>query len=153
MVMQFGTFEEILEFAIGQERVAQRFYAHLAEEATDPERHRYYLELADQELGHEGKLLGLKMAASRLNIPVPDLEDLRKCGYLDAVPLTPDMEWKEVLRYLVKKEKSAKMLYTVLANSMAKQELAELFQFLAEQECEHADYFQREYNACLNAES
>ena len=144
MVMQFKTFEEILEFAIGQERAAQLFYTHLADEAADPERRRYYSELADQEQGHEEKLLGLKTETSRLNIPVPDLE---------AVPLTPDMEWKDVLKYLVKKEKSAKMLYTVLANSMAKPEFAELFQFLAEQECEHADYFQREYNACLNAES
>ena len=150
--MQFATFEEVLEFAIGQERAAQVFYTHLAEESADPERRRYYTELAAQEQGHEEKLLGLKMSMSTLNLPVPDLEELRKCGYLDTMPLTPEMEWKEVLRYLVKKEKSAKMLYTVLANSTANQEFSELFNYLAQQECEHAHYFQKEYNACLNAE-
>jgi rubrerythrin len=150
MGMQFETFEEILEFAIGQERAAQVFYAHLADEASDPEKSRYYRELVAQEQGHEQKLTELK--DSQLNMPTPDLEDLRKCGYLDSMPLAPEMEWKQVLKYLIKKEKSAKMLYTVLANSTAKQELSELFQYLAEQECDHADYFQHEYNACLNAE-
>ncbi len=148
MAVKFQTIDEILDFAITQERAAQAFYAQMAEEAAIPETAAYYRRLVEEERGHEEKLCGLR--ESQLDLPMPDLEDLRKCGYLDAIPLTPEMERQEILRYLIKKEKSAKMLYTVLANSMAKQELADLFNYLASQECEHADNFQREYDACLD---
>lgn len=149
MAVQFQTFDEILDFAITQERAAQAFYAHMADEATLPETAAYYHSLVTEERGHEEKLSGLRESCP--DLPVPDLEDLRKCGYLDAMPLTTEMDRKQMLRYLIKKEKSAKMLYTVLANSMVKQELANLFNYLAAQECEHAENFQREYDACLDA--
>ena len=150
MAIEFRTFDEILDFAIGQERAAQVFYTNLAAETADPEKSRYYRDLAAQEQGHEEKLVGLRLA--QLHMPTPDLEDLRQCGYLDALPLTPEMKWEQVLKYLIKKEKSAKMLYTVLANSAVKQEHADLFTFLAAQEAAHAEYFQHEYDACLNAD-
>lgn len=113
-MIQFQTFDEILDFAIMQERAAQIFYAKLADEADDPERGRFYRDLVAQEQTHEEKLLTLKLISSQVH--TPDLEELQKCGYLDALPLHPGMSFKEILRYVIKKEKSAKMLYTVLAN-------------------------------------
>ena len=148
---QFDTLDAILDFAITQEQAAQVFYTHLAAEATDPEKAAFYRELAAQERRHEEALCELKR--SNPAGPTPDLEDLRQCGYLDAMPLHPGVSWKELLEYIIKKEKSAKMLYTVLANSTAKAALSELFQWLADQEAAHADYFKTEYqNTCLNAD-
>ena len=81
------------------------------------------------------------------------MTDLQKSGYLDALPIGPDMSLKEVLLCAVKKEKSAKMLYSVLAENMQQAELAELFKTLATEESEHAEFFQKEYNlACAEVE-
>lgn len=147
-MQQFETFDEILDFAIVQERAAQAFYAKMAADADDPERTQFYQSLVEQERKHEEKLVGLKKVSSQLS--VPDLEDLQKCGYLDALPLHPGVSFKELLQYLIKKEKSAKMLYTVLANSVQRTELADLFTTLANEEADHADYFKKQYNETVH---
>ena len=147
-MVHFETFDEILDFAIVQERAAQAFYANLAGEADNADMRRFYESLVEQESIHEEKLTDLKSVCSQLS--VPDLEDLQKCGYLDALPLHPEADLKQVLQYLIKKEKSAKMLYTVLANSVQRSEMADLFNVLAAQEADHAEFFKREFEE-LNA--
>ena len=144
-MLQFQTLDDILDFAIVQEKAAQVFYAKLSDEAGDLNAQLFYRTLAEEEQVHEKKLRKLKSRNS--DLPAPDLTDLQKSGYLDALPIGPDMSMKNVLLYALKKEKSAKMLYTVLSNNMKQKELAELFKTLAGEEAEHADYFRTEYNA------
>ena len=150
-MLQFRTLDDILDFAIVQERAAQKFYTKLSNETADLDMQLFYRTLAEEELTHEKKLRKLKSRHS--DLPAPDLKDLQKSGYLDALPIGPDMSFKEVLLYALKKEKSAKMLYSVLAENMRQAELADLFKTLALEESEHADFFQKEYNlACAEAE-
>ena len=143
-MLQFQTLDDILDFAIVQERAAQKFYTKLSGQADDLNMQLFYRTLAEEEQTHEKKLQKLKNSNSEL--PAPDLTDLQKSGYLDALPIGPDMSIKEVLLYALKKEKSAKMLYTVLADNMKNEEMTALFKMLAAKEAEHADYFQKEYN-------
>ena len=150
-MLQFQTLDDILDFAILQEKAAQEFYAKLSGDANDLNMQLFYRTLVEEEQVHEKELRKLKSSSSELS--APDLTELQKSGYLDALPITPDMEMKEVLLYALKKEKSAKMLYSVLAENMEQPKLADMFKALAAQEAEHADYFQKEYNeVCAKAD-
>lgn len=149
--MQFQTLDDILNFAIVQEKAAQKFYTKLSNEAERADMQLFYRTLVEEELTHEKKLRKLKSRNSSL--PAPDLTDLQKSGYLDALPIGSDMTLKEVLLYALKKEKSAKMLYTVLSKNIQQAELVDLFKTLALEESGHADFFRKEYNlACAEAE-
>lgn len=145
---QFQTLDDILDFAIVQEKAAQKFYTKLSNGVGDLDMQLFFRTLAEEEEVHEKKLRRLKQTHSEL--PAPDLTDLQKSGYLDALPIRPGMNQKEVLLYALKKERSAKLLYSVLADTMKQKELAELFRTIAAQEAEHADFFQKQYDEiCL----
>lgn len=144
-MLDFETLDDILDFAIVQEIAAQEFYTQLSREAHTDDRRLFYRTLTEEEQTHEKKLRDLKRR--NFDLRAPDLAQLKKSGYLDALPMHPGMDLKEVLLYGLKKEKSAKMLYTVLAEAMERDELAELFKTLAAKEEEHADFFRKEYDA------
>jgi len=107
----------------------------------------FYRTLAEEELLHEKKLRELKRYEYDLN--EPDMEALRESGYLDAMPVASDISLVEAIRYAIKKERSARMLYRTLGQMCQHKKLAELFEELAEEEGGHADYFQTEYKDLL----
>ncbi|MBP8605818.1 MAG: ferritin family protein [Phycisphaerae bacterium] len=138
-MIEFRTFEDILDFAILQEKAAQQFYTHLAGLVLDPDVQLFYRTLAEEERLHEKKLFELKRY--EFDLKEPDLESLRSSGYLDAMPAHPEMTIAEAVRYALKKEKSARMLYHTLARMTHRPELAGLLEQLAQQEQQHADFF------------
>ena len=149
-MLQFQTLDDILDFAIVQEKAAQAFYTKLSAEAADVDRQLFYRTLAEEEETHEKKLRKLK--SRDFGLRAPDLMELQKSGYMDALPIDSDMSLKEVFLYALKKEKSAKMLYTVLAENMQQKDLVELFKILAADEASHAAFFRREYDEMFSKE-
>ncbi len=146
-MVEFHTFEDVLDFAILQEKAAQEFYTKLSGEVLDADVQLFYRTLAEEELIHEKKLRALKRYEYDLN--EPDMDLLNESGYLDAMPVAPDISLAEAVRYAIKKERSARMLYHTLAQVCHRKELTELFEELAEEEQGHADYFQTEYKDLL----
>ena len=146
-MVEFHTFEDVLDFAILQEKAAQEFYTKLSGEVLDPVVQLFYRTLAEEERVHEKKLRTLKRYEYDLN--EPDMDMLKESGYLDAMPVAPDISLAEAVRYAIKKERSARMLYRTLAQVCQRKELTELFEDLAEEEASHADYFQTEYKDLL----
>lgn len=147
--MDFKTFEDVLDFAILQEKAAQQFYSKLSEEVNDPNVKLFYRTLTQEEHLHELKLRELKRFGYELI--EPDLETLKESGYLDAMPIKPDITFAEAVRYAVKKECSARMLYRTLGQMCEREELKQLFSELSDQEGEHADHFRTEYGDILAA--
>ena len=145
--MEFDTFEDILDFAILQEKAAQQLYSKLGEEVEDPNVKLFYRTLTQEEHLHELKLRELKRFG--YNLVEPDIETLKESGYLDAMPIKPDISLAEAVRYAVKKECSAQMLYRTLGQMCERKELSELFGELAKQEGEHAAHFRTEYKDLL----
>ena len=146
-MMDFDTFEDVLDFAILQEKAAQQFYIKLAGEVLDADVQLFYRTLAEEEQIHEKKLRELKRYEYDLN--EPDLEALKDSGYLDAMPVPADISLADAIRYAIKKERSARMLYRTLGQVCKRKELAELFTELADEEETHADYFRTEYKELL----
>lgn len=146
-MMEFQTFEDVLDFAILQEKAAQEFYSKLCEEVLNPDVQLFYRTLVKEEELHELKLRELKRFGYEL--VEPDLKTLKESGYLDAMPVAPDISFVEAVRYAIKKERSARMLYNTLGQMCQRDELKQLFEELAEQEQSHAKYFQAEYKDLL----
>ncbi|MHC4291090.1 MAG: ferritin-like domain-containing protein [Planctomycetota bacterium] len=147
-MVEFHTFEDVLDFAILQEKAAQQFYTKLSDEVQDSDVRLFYKALIQEENLHETKLRKLKRFEYELI--EPNINTLRESGYLDAMPISPEVTFAEAVRYAVKKEKSARMLYRTLGQMCERKELADLFNELAEQEESHADYFQAEYADMLS---
>jgi rubrerythrin len=148
-MIEFRTFEDVLDFAILQEKAAQQFYTKLSEEVLDPDVLLFFKTLIQEEALHEKKLRELKRY--EYDLIEPSIQTLRDSGYLDAMPVSPEATLEEAIRYAIKKEKSARMLYRTLGQICEQQKLAELFNELAEQEQSHADYFQDKYKDLLAA--
>ncbi len=146
-MVEFHTFEDVLDFVILQEKAAQQFYTKLSGEVLDPVVQLFYRTLAEEEQVHEKKLRALKRYEYDLN--EPDMELLRESGYLDAMPVAADISLVEAIRYAIKKERSARMLYKTLGQVCQDKKLSELFEELAEEEQGHADYFRTEYKDLL----
>lgn len=146
-MVEFHTFEDVLDFAILQEKAAQEFYTKLSGEVLDADVQLFYRTLAEEERVHEKKLRALKRYEYDLN--EPDIDLLKESGYLDAMPVAPDISLAEAVRYAIKKERSARMLYHTLSQVCQRKELTDLFEELAEEEQGHADYFQTEYKDLL----
>jgi rubrerythrin len=146
-MMEFHTFEDVLDFAILQEKAAQQFYTDLEEKVIDNDVRLFYKTLIQEEHLHELKLRELKRFGYELI--EPDIETLRESGYLDAMPVTPEITFAEAVRYAIKKERSARMLYHTLGEMCERNELKDLFEELAEQEESHANYFRAEYAELL----
>ena len=56
----FRKFEDVLDFAIGQEQAAQQFYTELAGKVTSPEVQEFYRSLIEEEKQHEKNLKAVK---------------------------------------------------------------------------------------------
>ena len=146
-MVELHTFEDVLDFAILQEKAAQEFYTKLSGEVLDADMQLFYRTLAEEERVHEKKLRELKRYEYDLN--EPDMKMLKESGYLDAMPVSPEVTLVEAVRYALKKERSARMLYRTLSQMCQRKELAKLFEELAEEEQSHADYFLTEYKDLL----
>lgn len=140
----FNKLNDVLDFAIGQEQAAQRFYRKLAGQAADPQVKELYRSLSEQEKAHEKHLLDMKKAGGDLS--EPDLEAVRVSGYLDARNVPARITMKEAIAFALEKEKSAHMLYALLADLIENKPAARLFSQLAEEESRHAEYFKKEYD-------
>jgi rubrerythrin len=142
-MLKFESLDDILDFAILQEKAAQQFYSKLSGMVKNPQVSLFYRTLVEEESLHEQKLVRLKGCGYQLKDA--DLTMLRESGYLSAMPCAPEITLVEAIRFSVRKEKSSRILYALLAERMQdNKELAELFQMLAEQEQLHAEYFEGE---------
>jgi rubrerythrin len=139
----FSSLKDVLNFAIGQEQAAQRFYRDLSGKASDPMVRQLYESLADQEAGHEKHLREMKKAGGELS--KENLDSVCRSGYLDARNVPSGVTMKEAVAFAMEKEKSSHMLYVLLADLIDNKPAARLLLKLAEEESRHAEYFKKEY--------
>lgn len=140
-MLKFRTFDEVLDFAIIQEKAAQQFYAKLAQEVQDPAVKDFYRQLITEEKEHEKRLMSLKGCSYAFR--EPDLRDLSESGYLDAMPVPAEVTVKEAVEFAIRKERSAEHLYSLLADLAQQEEIEQLFRMLSEQERHHRLAFEK----------
>lgn len=142
--MRFGSLKAVLDFAIRREEEAARNYGRLGRIAADRGAKKLLADLQDEEKMHKKILQGLADFGKR--IPAArDVKDLMISDYLVEEPLTPEMNFQDLLIFAAKKEKRAYDLYSDLARKSQTGRQKALFAFLAKQEKAHKLRLELEY--------
>ena len=142
--MKFGSPKAIMDFAIRREEEASRNYGRLGRIATDQGAKKLLADLEQEEKNHKRILQGLARAGVRA-AAAKDVRDLMISDYLVEEPLTPEMNFQDLLIFAAKKEKKAADLYSQLARMSLTKEQKALFEFLAKQEKAHKLRLELEY--------
>jgi rubrerythrin len=143
--MDLDTVDKILDYAIENERRAVAFYTDLAERAGHEHMKEVFLSFADEERGHEAKLLRVKQAKQMLPAERQVL-DLKIGDYLEDVTLSADLDYRQALVVAMKAEKAAFRLYNALASATDDAALKILLLGLAQEEARHKLRFEIEYD-------
>jgi rubrerythrin len=142
--MRFGNFRSVMEFAIRREEEAAKSYGRLCQIAKDEAAKKLLADLQHEEKNHKRILQGLTKAKVRPSA-TKDVKDLMISDYLVEEPLTPEMNFQDLLIFAAKKEKKAVDLYSDLAKKSLTKEQKALFEFLAKQEKAHKLRLELEY--------
>jgi rubrerythrin len=140
----FGSVNEVLDFAIERENEAYLFYGRLADMAKKPEIVKAIRVFADEELEHKKKLEAVK--AGKAAIGEEEAGNLNIANYLADVEPHPNMNYTELLTVAIKKENLSYQLYVDLAAISMTKELKDIFLRLAQEEAEHKLRFEYEYD-------
>ena len=147
---EFGSVEEILDFAIAREEEAHEFYMELSERVKDEKLKDVLGEFAIEELGHKMKLEAVK--AGELRLRDDRVVTLDIAEYVEDVDVSNDMSLKEALVAAMKKEKAAYRLYNDLASESIAEEFTDMLLLLAQEEAKHKLRFELEYESLLDEE-
>ena len=151
---QKQTLDEILQTAMGFERTAQDFYTDLCNRVSKPMR-GLVQELADEEAEHYALFMRLR-----------DRQDIQQ--YIDTKIQTPPNNHKfsdfiqlpdlgespsdqDVLLYALGREQAAMEQYAALAKEVPPGPVANLFQFLANEELEHKNELEKLYYELIHS--
>jgi rubrerythrin len=143
--MKLDTVDAILEFAIGEEEKAAKFYADLANRTRIEHMREVFLGFAEEEKGHKAKLMQIKQGKKMLPAEQRVL-DLKIGDYLEDVDLAGDLDYPEALVLAMKAEKTAFKLYHDLALAAGDASLREMLLGLAQEEAKHKLRFEIEYD-------
>lgn len=149
---QWKSVDEILDFAIGQELEANKFYTELAERMDRPWMSKIFNEFAREELGHKKKLEEIK-AGKRLVPSEQKVLDLKIGDYLVDVRPDAKMDYQQALVLAMKKEKKAFKMYIDLAAAVSEADLEATFLALAQEEAKHKLRFELEYDNNIMTEN
>ena len=145
----FERFEDVIEFAMGEEQSAVQFYTELASIVNDSSLKELFEGFAREEDGHYQQLVELKEAGS-VDGGGLDIEVLKSMVISDeeTVPLVnigPDMSYQDALELAMFKEKSAFKLYLKMSEIVQDENARALLVSLANDEARHKVYFELQY--------
>ncbi len=149
---QFGSVDDILDFAISNEEESLTFYKNLANTMKNEQMREVFEEFAREEKKHKEKLVEAKQG----NFILPSrgkILDLKLSDYLVDVEQNSEMEYQSALILAMKKEKKAFMLYMDLADKADNTSTKNLFLFLAQEEAKHKLRIEIEYDATIFSEN
>lgn len=147
----FGSVDEILDFAIAREEEANAFYLGLAQRMDKPWMSEVFQGFAEQELKHKFKLERVK--DGKILLPSHEkITDLKIADYLVDVPVSDDMSYQDALTVAMKREKAAFKLYMDLARSAEDEGLSGTFEALAQEEAGHKLWLETNYDEYILVE-
>ncbi len=142
---EFGSVDDILNFAIEKEEEANKFYLDLAGKMDRPVMRQVFEEFAAEEQKHKEKLLEIQLGKTLL-IAGEKVMDLKVGDYLVDVAPNPDMDYQEALILAMKKEKASFRLYNDLASKTDDGNIRALMLSLAQEEAKHKMRLEIEYD-------
>ncbi len=147
----------ILKKAVAIEEESFKLYTLAQEKAKLASSKVFLKQLADTEMEHKRKLVGImENKAQLLNLggQKGKLEDLKIVDYMkDIARLSDDASYQEILTYAAQREKRTHDHYVSLAERFQGTSVGDLFEKLAEEELKHKMELEKEYDDNLLREN
>ncbi len=136
--MDFGSIDEILEFAIGKENEAVEFYTLLAKEATRSQLKETFESFAKEEEKHAALLSDISGNKEKIDsYEFKTVVDLKISDYMVEIEYEEGMPMPEVLKLAMKREEKAVKLYSMLADQADNEDGKKVFMILVQEESKH----------------
>ena len=145
----WGSIEEVLDFAIGEEEKSFQFYTGLSQRMEEPALRETLIAFAAEEQRHKERLLALKQSGVELRPSRVEALDLKMAEYIVPGEIRTDMSYEEILTMAMQREKAAHDLYLDLAAGAADPDIRDAFLSLAQEESNHKLHFEAEYDEHL----
>ena len=142
---KISTRADVLDFAIAGETESAELYMKMAMMVENPWMRKTLEGLAEGELEHRQRLKSVKVGRIALNRE--NVGDLGIAETLEYVKPHPNMDYRELLVFAIKKENVSHNLYMKLAVVFPEPELQDTFLKLAKEEAEHKRRFEIEYES------
>ena len=152
MLSEFGSINEILDFAIEKEQEASQFYADWAKKLTAPNLRDMFEHFAQEELKHKEKLIRVQKG-NTFQPSAKQVTDLKIVDYLVDIMPSPNMDYQEALIIAMKREKASFKLYNDLTAVAGTESLQSLFTALAQEEAKHKLRLETEYEKEIYSEN
>ena len=145
--MEYPTFAEALDLAIGREKAAVAFYDELLHLASFAAQTSTLAEFRAMEEGHVTKLTNMKVGGE-LRLSGKTVADLGLAqSFSPAEPPAAAMTYQDILVSAIQKEQRSGALYRELAAAASDPEIRATFSRLAVEEGRHKRYFEELYDS------
>lgn len=141
----FKTLQDVITFAIGKEEAAYQLYSTTAQRVQSPAARKMLEEMAAQELGHK-RMMEAMTAEKLASYDIARVPDLKIGNYLQPVPVTEDMSFRDVLVFAMKSEEAAYQLYTSAENLSDDPEIRGVLRLMASEEKKHKYHLETMYD-------
>jgi len=136
--MEFGSVDEILDFAIGKEKQAVDFYSSLAKEATRASLKEVFERFSKEEEKHVALLSDMAGNKEKIDsYQFKEVTDLKISDYMVETEYEEGMPMPEILKIAMKREEVAVKLYTTLEGKTDNEDAKKVFMILAQEESKH----------------
>ncbi len=144
-MIEFGSMEEILTFAVNKEEASYLFYTDMARMTEDKDVSRLFEDFAAEELRHREQLRLEIMKMGKVVSTDDDWSNRTRAEYAVEGDLPEDFSYTDALKLAISKENAAFKLYVDVLKLTEDEEAIEVFIALAEDEVRHKIKFQSEY--------
>lgn len=136
--MNFGSIDEILKFAIKNEKEAVQFYTTLAKEATRASIKATFEDFAKEEKNHVALLSDISGNKEKIDAyQFKKITDLKISDYMVEIEYKEGMPMPEILKIAMKREEKAVKLYSAMADQTDHADAKKVFKILVQEESKH----------------
>ncbi len=136
--MEFGSVDEVLDFAIGKEKEAVEFYLSLAKEASQASLKETFEGFSKEEEKHVSLLSDMNANKEKIDsYKFEEVTDLKISDYMLETEYETGMPMPEILKLAMKREEKSVLLYAALANHTDDEGAKKLFNILVQEESKH----------------
>jgi rubrerythrin len=148
--MEFGTVEEVLDFAIGKEKEAVDFYTSLAKEATQTSLKNTFEDFSKEEEKHVSLLSDMNANKEKIDsYEFKEITDLKISDYMVDIEYKTGMPMPDILKLAMKREEKAVLLYNALADHTEDESAKKVFMILVQEESKHKLALEKMYDDYL----
>ena len=146
---EFGSDDEILQFAISREVAAHQFYTDLVQEMDNATMRLLFENFAKEELRHKATLELEIMKRGTVVAAPEDVDSLDQTDVMVAIDPELGIDYKNALILAINKEAKSFRLYVELAAIVKDKQSRETLLSLAQEEAKHELQFEIEYDASI----